>query len=101
MDNLYQLRNVGVRIVLTIAICIGILITVSGCPTPQPPDDNGDTTIIRPVVGIAPGLNVELIDLIIPTDRRPEIDFLPTDDHGNPIPIAELTDARFILAFLE
>ncbi len=69
----------------------------SGCPQ-QPP-------VVEPPVplppGIAPGLLISVVDVVIPDDLRPEVIFELTDGKENPIPLGELTDARFILAYLE
>jgi OmcA/MtrC family decaheme c-type cytochrome len=44
---------------------------------------------------------IEVVDVIIPADLRPEVIFELTDSKGNPIGLGELTEARFLLAYLD
>jgi OmcA/MtrC family decaheme c-type cytochrome len=64
---------------------------------PPPPDEE------VPDFGsaVAPGLNIEIQEIVIPADLRPEVAFTATDDAGNIIPLDEFADARFILAYLD
>jgi OmcA/MtrC family decaheme c-type cytochrome len=71
---------------------------IAGCPAP-PPDGNGGVT--PPPGTLAPGLVITVDKITIPTDLRPEVIFRLEDSQGNPIAFAELTDARFILGYLE
>lgn len=68
-----------------------------GCPQ-QPPPVVPPTP---PPPGIAPGVAVHVKSVDFPADRRPEVIFELTDQRNNPIALAELSDARFILAYLE
>jgi len=66
-----------------------------GCPPPNPiprPEPEPST--------LSPGLEVLIKQVRIPADLRPEVIFQLRDGSGNLIPKAELTDARFILAYL-
>jgi len=69
---------------------------LGGCP--QPP-------VVTPPVplppSLAPGLALNVVDVEIPADLRPEVRFELTDGKNNPIALGELTDARFILSYLE
>lgn len=75
---------------------------VAGCPVvPDPdPDPDPDPVVVLPV-STSPGLNVEITKVEIPADLRPVVHFTITDDAGELIPLRELTDARFILAYLD
>lgn len=83
----------GCRVGVLAVLAVGFV----GCPppTPPPPDDGG--TIPN---AVAAGLNLELVDVNIPLDRKPEVRFTATDNKGRTIPIDEFTDARFILGYL-
>ncbi len=75
--------------------------TLPGCPPENgtPPNgDNNDGTYTGSAV--APGLLFEIKDVVIPADNRPEVSFTLTDNLGNPVPLKELTDLRFALAYL-
>lgn len=50
---------------------------------------------------LATGLKIEVQSVSIPADRRPVVTFLAKDSKGNLLAKSELTDARFILAYLE
>lgn len=75
-----------------------LTIFIGGCPPAQNGDDNEDDD---PPTGVASGLNVEITNVAIPADLRPVISFRSFDNNGNTIPLAEFTDIRFILAYLE
>ncbi|MBI4558302.1 MAG: OmcA/MtrC family decaheme c-type cytochrome [Candidatus Hydrogenedentes bacterium] len=59
--------------------------------------DGGDGT----VPALAPGLTVEVVSVTIPADGRPEVVFKAKDNNGNLLSKQELTDARFILDYLD
>lgn len=71
--------------------------TLAGCP--QPPVVTPPDAPLPP--GIAPGLTITVVSVSIPDDLRPEVIFELTDAKGNRIPLAELTEARFILDYLD
>lgn len=50
--------------------------------------------------GHAPGLIVTITGVKIPKDRRPVVSFTATDERGDPVGKNELTESRFILAYL-
>lgn len=56
--------------------------------------------VIVPGSQLAPGLHVEVEEVVIPADRRPLVRLVLTDDDGNLVAKKELGDARFILAYL-
>lgn len=74
-----------------------------GCPVnpnPDPdPDPDPEPQVVVPV-STSPGLNVEIEKVEIPADLKPVIHLTITDNAGQLIPLRELTDARFILAYL-
>ncbi|MBI1320241.1 MAG: OmcA/MtrC family decaheme c-type cytochrome [Candidatus Hydrogenedens sp.] len=92
-STLGTLRSVGLRGALLSVVAL----TLAGCPLPPP--------VVDPPVpvppGLAPGVAVEVVDVVFPEDLRPEVIFNLEDGKGNPIALGELTDARFILAYLE
>jgi OmcA/MtrC family decaheme c-type cytochrome len=69
--------------------------TLTGCP---PPDSDPTPP---PSAATSPGVNVTITDIEIPFDRKPVVHLTIEDDKGNRIPKNELTDGRFILAFLD
>lgn len=83
------LRNCVLYVVISVTS-----LTLAGCP---PPPSSG----IGGTVSIAPGLVVTVEEVRFPEDGRPEVVFRLSDSKGNPVALNELTDARFILAYLE
>ena len=90
-------------------IIVGLIVSgllLGGCPvtvTPDPdpdPDPMPNPAIVDPI-STSPGLNVEIMSVEIPPNRRPVVRFSVTDDAGELIPMRELSDIRFILAYLE
>lgn len=104
MNAIAELRRGHCSVVnrpFRLLILCSFVVFLAGCPDlpPPPPVD-------EPGPGVGPaidgGLNVEILGVTIPLlDRRPVIDFFATDDSGNGIPISEIGDIRFILAYLE
>lgn len=47
------------------------------------------------------GLEVTIVDVVIPEDRKPEVRFLATNDRGDAIPFVELTTTQFLIAHLD
>lgn len=92
-------------------MCLAVAILVVGCPPVIPPDDNNppdDGTVpphdhdpIPPGTAVVGGLNIDITSITIPTDLRPEVKLMATDNAGNVIPLAEFTDLRFTLAALD
>lgn len=80
-------------------LLFSIVLVLAGCPISpvDPPSDPGPP--LPP--GLAPGLIVDVLKVVFPNDGRPEAVFKLTDGQGNPIALAELTDARFILGYLK
>jgi len=74
---------------------------LSGCPplfpTPTTPSEPGPGSS----PAIARGLNMDIEQVTIPVDRRPVVIFTLKDDLGNPVPLNELNDLRFSLAYLD
>lgn len=57
-----------------------------------------------PSVALAPGLNVTIEGVVIPTDLMPEVTFRATDDVGITIGLSQFVgsrDVRFVLAYLD
>lgn len=80
-------------------VVVAVAATVlAGCP-PVPPVVNPPDVPLPP--GLAPGLAIEVLAVNIPADLKPEVIFELTDSKGNPIGLGELTEARFILAYLD
>lgn len=77
-------------------------IVLAGCPVvPDPdPDPDPDPVIVNPI-STSPGLNVTIDSVEIPGNRRPIVHFTVTDDAGQLIPMRELSDVRFLIAYLE
>jgi len=70
-------------------------------PNPNPgPGPGPDPVPVNPV-STSPGIQVDFLRVEIPNDLRPVARFTVTDDAGQTIPLRELGDARFILAYLE
>ncbi len=78
-------------------LAVLLVIGATGCPVPPPPDGEVPDT----GAAVAPGLHIELLEVTIPADLRPEVAFVVTDDLGNRVPLKELTDLRFALAYLD
>lgn len=96
MNPWYPFRSMRTR---TWAVRLTILLGASmlaGCP--QPPVVTPPTPLPP---GLAPGVVVNVIDVKIPADLKPEVTFELTDEKENAIPLSDLTDARFILTYLE
>ena len=84
----------GVRLSQTcvfVTLCVMSLV-LAGCPPEV-------VTIITN--STSPGIHVSVLDVEIPLDNRAVISLTITDDAGDPIPLRELTDIRFILAHLD
>lgn len=47
------------------------------------------------------GLNVSILDVVIPEDLKPEVIFRAVNDRGDNIPRIELTTAQFLIAYLD
>lgn len=75
-------------------------VLLAGCPVEPEPEPEPDPDPVNPISTSA-GLNVEIDDVEIPADLRPEVHFTITDDAGELIPLRELTDARFIITYLD
>lgn len=73
---------------------------VAGCPVVPDPDPDPDPDPVVPV-STSPGLNVEIVKVEIPADLKPLVSFKVTDNAGQIIPLRELSDSRFILAYLD
>lgn len=82
---------------LPLLALLAVAVFLGGCPVVPPPV----TPPTPEPPGLAPGVVVEVVDVRFPADQRPEVVFELTDSKGNAIPLAELTDARFILSYLE
>ena len=97
-------------------MCLAVAMFVVGCPPVVPPHDHDtvpphdhdtypphehDPVPVPPGTAVAGGLNIDITSITIPTDLRPEVKFIAMDDAGNVIPIAELTDLRFTLTYLD
>ncbi|MBI5094567.1 MAG: OmcA/MtrC family decaheme c-type cytochrome [Candidatus Hydrogenedentes bacterium] len=87
--------------------CISVLalttLALCGCPgfplpTPTPTPTPTDQP---PGSAVAPGLNVTITSVTIPSDLKPVVKFTAKDNKGNIIPLNELTDCRFALGYLE
>lgn len=76
-----------------------LLLSATGCP-PVPPPGEGEGEGEGEPPTFAPGLEIVVEEVTIPADLRPEVQFRIQDEDGNPVPLSELTDARFILAYL-
>ncbi|MCC6155113.1 MAG: hypothetical protein IT367_15205, partial [Candidatus Hydrogenedentes bacterium] len=63
-------------------------------------DDNEKAALPGQYSGHAPGLIVTITSVKIPKDRRPIVNFTATDERGETVGKNELTDVRFILAYL-
>lgn len=63
-------------------------------------DDNEKAAVPGQFSGHAPGLVVTITSVKIPKDRRPIVNFTATDQRGETVGKNELTDVRFILAYL-
>jgi len=74
-----------------------VLITV---PTETGEGEGEGEPIIIPGGQLAPGLNVQINKVVIPADLKPEVTFTATDDKGNLVARSEISDVRFILAYL-
>lgn len=70
----------------------------------------GACTISVPVGGddggipsgpLAPGLNVTIDSVVVPADLKPVVTFTATNDKGAFVALAELSDLRMMLAYLE
>jgi OmcA/MtrC family decaheme c-type cytochrome len=85
-------------------IVVGVLLV--GCPiiiTPNPdpdPDPTPDPVVVEPI-STSPGINVEITGVEIPADLRPVVRFTVTDDIGEVVPLREMGDVRFLLAYLD
>jgi OmcA/MtrC family decaheme c-type cytochrome len=77
-------------------VLLATITVLAGCPPVTPPvvDDEPEPQTL------APGLQVVVEEVSFPADGRPEVVFRLQDGDGNAIALAELTDARFILAYL-
>jgi len=56
--------------------------------------------VVIPGGALAPGLNVQINNVVIPDDRKPVVTFTATDDKGDLIARSEIAEVRFILAYL-
>lgn len=74
---------------IPVAAAIVVLNMAVGCP------------LIPDLTAPAPGLNVVITGVNIPAVRRPRVHFTASDDAGNRIPLEQLEDVRFILAYRE
>lgn len=81
-------------------LILGVLmVTLVGCP-PVPPGGEGEGEGEGEPPTFAPGLALVVEEVVIPADLRPEVIFRLEDEDGNPVPLSELTDIRFMLAYL-
>ena len=62
-------------------------------------DDGGTVSPVTPLVPA--GLNIEVVGVAVPGDLKPEVTFTATNDRGDQIPFVELTEVRFMLAYLD
>ena len=85
-------------VVLSLALTCLMGTVLVGCPPPPvtPPVEE----VIPPPQTLAPGLSIVVEKVTIPADLRPEVIFEIQDGDGNDIALAELAEARFILAYL-
>lgn len=83
-------------------IAAGMLaLLVMGCPLIPPVVPPPGVDPLDPPPSLAPGINVSVEEVTFPADNRPEIVVKFTDDAGNAVNAIELSDARFILDYLE
>ncbi len=82
-----------------IAAALIAAVMVVGCPPVTPEPDPEPDPRIGPAA--APGLFMEIKDVEVPNDRRPEVTFTIKDRGGNHVPVKELTRLRFALSYLD
>ncbi len=64
-------------------------------------EGEGEGEVVAPEIpALAPGLNITIKSVNIPADLRPVVHFEATDNLGKPLILAEFTDLRFVLAYL-
>lgn len=92
----YMLRTNASAVVHSL-IVVSLTAFLAGCPQPPATEDP-----LPPLYGgLFPGLQVTIEKVVIPSDLRPEVTFTATDERGEIVAMSELTDARFILDYLE
>lgn len=95
------LRGQYGKAVFLSVLTVSLAALLAGCPPPTGEGEGEGEGEMPPPNSLAAGLSVEVLGVAIPDDLRPEVTFTLEDGSGNPVSAVELTDARFILDYLE
>ena len=92
-------RLAGISILVTLAVVAAVMTTAASAAVTEDADAKA---LAAPgqFVGHAPGLIITIKSVKIPKDLRPVVKFTATDERGDPIGKSELTEVRFMLAYL-